>query len=213
MKVPTLTTRRDLRLGRGRPAQTGLAVCLRRRRHAGATKILGIVVVSQELAKSAGPGLEGVFHDLLITGSTAFTDKQFLIRRWVVPDVHPPSITNGVTPIAGTGDLPKISTRCSGPCTRVARVPRVPCSSWRPAPPRRDAQDVPLGASVVTSPAAAGIVVALDPRGVFVSDNGIVFDVSHEAMIELTDAPVGTAAAVLTSLWQANLAGYRVDDS
>ena len=64
---------------------------------------------------------------------------------------------------------------------------------------------------MVTSPAAAGIVVALDPAGVFVADNGIAFDVSHEALIELSDAPVGTAAAVLTSLWQANLAGYRVE--
>ncbi len=180
----------------------------------GTTKALGIVVVTRELAELAVPGLEGVFRDHLIDGLTGFTDKEFLDPAVAAePDVHPGSITNGTTPIAGTGDVLKdigalLKALYAGRPTAGLAV----LVMGGDAASQMTEKDKPLSVSdVITSPAATGIVVALDPKGVFVADNGIAFDVSQEAMVELSDAPAATAAAVLTSLFQSNLAGYRVE--
>jgi hypothetical protein len=46
---------------------------------------------------------------------------------------------------------------------------------------------------------------------VLIADAGVAVDISREAAMQMDDAPVGTAAAAVTSLWQSNLAGFRVE--
>ena len=58
----------------------------------------------------------------------------------------------------------------------------------------------------------AGNTIALDPRGVFVADTGAEIDTSREAAIEFVDAPTAaTAATIMTSLFQTNMIGFRVE--
>jgi hypothetical protein len=174
------------------------------------TKAQAIVVVTRELAELAVPGLEGVLRDYLLDGLTAFTDHAFLDPAAAgVPGVQPPSITAGLTPIVATGDL------ATDLGALIAAL-----SSSRPSaetvvliasPGSITAKDVPIGATVVTSAAAAGLIVAADPSGLFVADTGLEFDVSFEALLELDTAPTGTAGSTLTPLFQSNLAAYRIE--
>jgi hypothetical protein len=215
VKVPTLTTDASYDwVGQGLPKPVS-AFAFDDGVTLGATKIQGTVVVTEELARIAVPGLEKVLETLLTNGLTIATDKMFLDPAiGVVPDVHPPSITNGLTPIAGTGDLAKdLATLVAAVYTGRPLAERVAVI----VPPAMAAQltstTVPLGVDLVTSAAAGalGIAVALDPSGVFVADVGIQFNISREALLEMDTAPTGGAAAVLVSLFECNLAGYRVE--
>jgi hypothetical protein len=62
---------------------------------------------------------------------------------------------------------------------------------------------------VFASPAAAGLVIALDRDAVIYSDDGGTVDTSDEATVMLDDAPSG--ASPFTSFWQSNYIGFRVE--
>jgi hypothetical protein len=215
MKVPTLTTDASYDWVGQNILKPVSAFAFNDGVTLGATKIQGTVVVSDELARIAVPGLEQALQTLLTNGLTIATDRKFIDPAvGVVPDVHPPSITNGLTPIAGTGNI------ATDLATLVAAVYEGRPLAERVAvivPPAMAAQltstTVPLGVDLVTSAAAGalGIAVALDPSGVFVADVGIQFNISREALLEMDTAPTGGAAAVLVSLFECNLAGYRVE--
>ena len=51
----------------------------------------------------------------------------------------------------------------------------------------------------------------VDAAGLAYFEEGAGMDRTEQATIELNDAPVGTAAAVPVSLWQANLVALRVE--
>jgi len=82
-----------------------------------------------------------------------------------------------------------------------------------------------LGGSSIESGALAGVpiviaaslganAVILDANAVaYAGQDDIRIDYSYEAALELTDAPADptTAASVITSLWQNNLAALRVE--
>ena len=71
-------------------------------------KIAGIIVFTEELARSSSPDAEQVFRSDMIAGIAQFMDQQFIDPAVAeLVSVHPASITNGVAPIASTGDLQK----------------------------------------------------------------------------------------------------------
>jgi hypothetical protein len=182
-----------------------------------AAKASGIIIVTMELARLTKEGTEDALRDELIGGLTEFVDKAFLDpTSAAVPGVKPGSITNGTTPVAGTGDLPKDVTALLNAfyAANPSAAEAVLITS-----PGLNAQLVgvqgraPFGITIVTSPAAAGIVVALDPRRVFVADAGADFSTSQYASIEMVDTTTNppVAATVMRSLYQENEVGYKVE--
>jgi HK97 family phage major capsid protein len=181
----------------------------------GPTKAAGIVGVSAELIKLSVAGMEGALRDTLVGGLTAFTDRAFLDpASAAIADTKPASVTNGTTPIASTGNL------ATDVATLLAALfsarPNADGAVLIPAAGKAAAlrgMNPGFGLPILVSEAALGNVIALDPAGVFVADAGVAIDVSREASIQMNDAPdnPATAATVPTSLWQMNLAGFKVE--
>jgi HK97 family phage prohead protease len=177
-------------------------------------KVMGIVVLTAELVKLSSPGTARSMRNCLISGLNAFLDKQFLDPTVAAVAGHnPASITNGVTPVAGTGNLVtdvKALITAFFAAAPGSRDPVIVASGGNAAAIR--GQVPGFGLEVITSEAAGTNVVILDPDRVFYADEGLEVELSKQAMLELADPATNppTAATVLTSLWQANLAGYRM---
>lgn len=182
-------------------------------------KISGIVPVSKELTKLT-PGAEGVFASALIGGAVSFADRQFLDPAvGLISPGRPASITNGVVPITATGTTlaEQVDELIAALYAGRPQTQR-PVVIAAPAVAQTLARHAPTAASgtfgivqVVPSPEAGSLVVALDATGIVYSDGGGEIDRSEQAAIESNDAPIGGALAVITSLWQTNLVGYRVE--
>lgn len=70
----------------------------------GMAKTAGIVVITDELARSSSPAAEGVVRDDLVSQTAQFLDSQFVDpAKAAVANVSPASITNGVTPVTASG--------------------------------------------------------------------------------------------------------------
>lgn len=70
----------------------------------GMAKTAGIVVITDELARSSSPSAEGVVREDLIAQTAQFLDSQFVDpAKAASAGVSPASITNGVTPVAASG--------------------------------------------------------------------------------------------------------------
>ena len=68
------------------------------------------------------------------------------------------------------------------------------------------------GYPLVVSPSAGANLILLDPPVLAVADDGLEFDITDQAMVEMNDAAApATAATLYTSLWQDNLVGIRVE--
>jgi hypothetical protein len=188
-----------------------------------ATKCAGIVVTTRELAQLTRPGTEAALQNALVSGLTAFTDSSFLLPSLAaVPDKNPASITNGVTPTTAGATIDDSVAAVLGalfaqrPGAIGAVLLASPATAAKLAATGKNLDARVSGGSVhgvalVPTEAAGAMLVAVDPSGVAVADNGVVVDPSDQATVEMNDAPVGTAAAVITSLWQTNLTGFRVE--
>jgi HK97 family phage major capsid protein len=70
----------------------------------GMAKAAGIVVITDELARSSSPAAEGVVRDDLVAQTAQFLDSQFVDpAKAASANVSPASITNGVTPVTASG--------------------------------------------------------------------------------------------------------------
>ncbi len=70
----------------------------------GIAKAAGLMVITEELARSSAPSAEMIIRDDLMKTIATFLDVQFVDPNVaVVANVSPASITNGVTPITPTG--------------------------------------------------------------------------------------------------------------
>jgi hypothetical protein len=188
-------------------------------------KVAGIVVLTDELVKLSDPTSEPAMRNALTAGIVAFADSQFLDPTVsLIAGERPASITNGLTPVAATGnlnaDVAKLLSTLYANRPGVARPALVmsPANAGLLAAGgnhpdlRVDGSGTAFGVRVVTSPSAGNHVVALDADAVAYADGGLSIDVSRQAVIELDDAPVGAVATqVLTSLWECNLAGFRCE--
>jgi HK97 family phage prohead protease len=176
------------------------------------TKIVGIVVMSAELVKLSAPGTARAMRNAMAGGLNAFVDKQFIDPTVAaVAGKNPASVTSGVTPLVGTADV-------------VASVKALIAAFFTASPGSENpvliangaygaaikGQVPGFGLDVYISEAAGTNIIILDPKRTFYSDAGLEVDYSEHAALEMDSAPVGTAAAVVTSLWQQNLVGYRM---
>jgi hypothetical protein len=188
------------------------------------TKAEGIVVVSRELAELTTPGTEPALRDALVGGLTSFTDHQFLDPAVAaVVGKNPASITNGVAPITASGNVDTdvaaalaalFTARPNATGAVVLASPAIVsklAGTGKNPDARVSGGGTVQGVILVPTDAALTNIIAIDPAAICVADAGVRLDVSDRADVQLNDAPIGTAAAVVTSLWQTNQRGFRVE--
>ena len=205
----------------------------------GLAKAAGIVVISQELARSSSPSAEAIIRQDLIDTMSVFMDVQFISPSVAaVANVSPASITNGLTAAASTGST--VATVTADIKTLLSTfinndIPsRSPYFIMHPITALglsliRTAQDIfafpdithmggmLFGIPVITSrsvpktASGGAIIVLMDASEIFFADDGqVMLDVSEQASLQMDSAP-STGAQAMVSLWQNNLIGIRAE--
>ena len=192
----------------------------------GHAKGSGILIISEELARARTLAAETALRDELVAGLTQFFDQQFVDPAVAaVSNVSPASILNGVTDIPSSGDPhTDITTLVS---VFVTASPDTSALAFLMSPTNAvvlaatgDFPDVELdggrifGVPVVTSSALGSNIALIDPRQILLADDGQMdLSVSRQASVQMNTTPddPATASTVLTSLWQNNLVGIRVE--
>lgn len=199
-------------------------------------KAAGIIVLTEELVRLSTPSAEEAIRDELLKGAQAFLDAQFVDSTVAaVANVNPASITNGVTGTAASAaTMAAARTDIAARITAFAAL-GYPLSELVILMSESQAFALGLGLNAVGSPLFPGltvtggsilgvpvvasqavgtqIVIAHTPSILIADENGMEIDISREASVYLDSAPTDPpdATAVLTSLWQANLVGLRVE--
>jgi hypothetical protein len=186
--------------------------------------IAGIIALSQELVKLAVPGSESAMQDALVGGLVAFQDGQMLDPTVTeIANTRPASLTNGVTPTTPTGDLSADVAALLAALYAARPEAQQPTLILSPSMAGRlaaDSKQTTLtvaggtysGVPVITTPSAGAHIVALDAAAVVYADGGLEIDTSQQAAVEMDDAPTAPAATtVITSFWQLDLVGFRVE--
>ena len=182
-------------------------------------KIGGIVVLTAELVRLAGPFSENVMRDALVGGIVAFQDAQLLDPAISeIANVRPKSLTNGVTVTAGT-DVGALLAAfyAARPNAEKPVLVMSPTAAGKLAataahPDLTVTGGTAYGVPVVTSAGAGTVIAVLDAQAVVYADGGLMLDVSTEAAIEMADSPTApVAATIVTSFWSFNLAGIRIE--
>jgi HK97 family phage major capsid protein/HK97 family phage prohead protease len=185
----------------------------------GETKVAGIVVITDELARFSAPSAEALVQSDLIAAIAQFIDMQFLDPT-VAPlaGVHPGSITNGIPgiPASGTSDLalrrdvltlfqafasanlgvagavwimPETALIALAMMINIAGQPMYPSIIG----PNPVLFGLPVIASQVvpgtTSPAGDMIVLCRASDILIADDGGVTIDVSREASLQMDTAP------------------------
>lgn len=196
------------------------------------TKIAGILLMTEELARSSDPKAEEIFRQEMIAGIGAFKDAQFLDPAVAeVVGLHPGSITNGIAGTAATADPAADIAAMLGkfavsniPLSRVSIVlsegNAFALSMFKTVggeamfPGVSVAGGTVGGVTLVPSNAAGSNVIGVaGPYILYADDGEVEIDVSREATVQMESAPMSPADAtvVMTSLWQNNLVGLRAE--
>ncbi len=188
-------------------------------------KTTGTIVLTEELVKLSAPFGETAMRDALIAGIVQFQDSQMFDPAITeIANVRPASLTNGLTPIASTGNLQNDVAKLLGalytsrpgvakPTLVMAPGQAGALAAGGEHPQLTTGGGTAFGVPVTTAVGAGLNIVAMDAAAVVYADGGLNVSVSREATIEMNDAPTSpvTAATVLTSLWQMNLVGVLVE--
>jgi len=199
-------------------------------------KVAGIIVLTDELVRLSTPSAEAAVRDELVKGAQAFLDAQFVDSTVAaVANVNPASITNGVAGTAASATTPAAAR--TDIAARVAAMAALgyPVNELVLIMSESLAFNLGLALNAVGQPAFPGIsvtggtllgmpvvvsqavgnqvIIAHTPSILIADEGGMEIDVSREASIQLDSAPTDPpdATAVLTSFWQANLVGLRVE--
>jgi HK97 family phage major capsid protein/HK97 family phage prohead protease len=200
------------------------------------TKAAGIIVITEELARTSTPSAEDVIRRDMVAGISAFLDTEFIDpTKAAVAGVSPGSVTNGVTPITTAGTSPAnartdiqalaaamtaagIST--AGAVLILSETNALALTNalnplGQPLFPGigQDGGTI-MGYKAVVSQAAGTTVALVQPKAVlYADDGGVTIDVSREASLQMDSAPDNPvlATTVMTSLWQNNFVGLRAE--
>src|SRR5262245_8171992 len=192
-------------------------------------KATGDIVVTDELMRLAAPGTKVLLRDALAAGVAAFVDRQFTDPTVAaVANVHPASITNGVTPIAPTGttgaalvaDVGALMAQffTANPNVMTATLIMTPAiaamlAGATKSPTLTMAGGSYSGVTVVTSGSVGTAIVLVDASAILLATGGIELNGSRNATVEMVDTPTDppTAATVPVSLWPQNLIALRAE--
>lgn len=196
------------------------------------TKVAAIIPITEELARLSSPSAEMLVQQSMVKGIAQYLDVQFLDPTVAaVAGVNPASITNGITPIATTGDpiadlktligtftannVPlEGSTLLMSDAAAFALATTVTANGVPFFPNLSVAGGSVYGVNVVTSASVGTLKILVHNPDILVADDGgVEIDVSREASIQMSDAPDDptVATSVLVSLWQNNLIGIRAE--
>jgi hypothetical protein len=188
--------------------------------------------LTEELVRLSTPSAEALVRADMVAGIAQFLDAQLIDPAVVaVAGVNPASITNGAaTAVATANPLADIMTLLNHFATNNIPIDGVTFimseanalalsfytnSDGSPVFPGVGISGGSYrGISFVTSQAAGGNVIALQPALIlFADDGGVAIDVSREASLQMDSAPASPADAttVLVSLWQHNMVGLRAE--
>ena len=198
----------------------------------GVNKAAGIIVLTEELVRLSNPSAEALVRADMIAGIAQFLDAQFIDPAVAaVAGVNPASITNGAaTAVATTNPMADLITLLNHFATNnipiegltliMSQANALAMSFYT------NTDGSPLfpgigisggtyrGITIITSQAAAGNVIALQPALIlYADDGGVSIDVSREASLQMDTAPMSPvdATTVLVSLWQHNMVGLRAE--
>lgn len=195
-------------------------------------KAAGIIVLTEELVRLSNPSAEALARNDMIAGIARFLDQQFIDPAVAaVAGVNPASITNGApTAVATTNPLADIMSLLSHFATNnipvsgvtiiMSEVNALALSFARNPDGSAQFPGIGIGGgsfagiNIVTSQAAAGLVIAVQPSLIlYADDGGVTIDASREASLQMDSAPMSPADAttVYVSLWQNNLVGLRAE--
>jgi HK97 family phage major capsid protein/HK97 family phage prohead protease len=203
----------------------------------GITKCAGIIVITEELARTSTPSAEEVIRRDMVNGIAQFLDTEFIDpSKAAVAGVSPGSVTNAVTPITTAGTSPAnartdiqalLSAMTAANISAAGAVLIMSETNALALANSLNALGQPLfpnmgvgggsamgGLQVITSQAAGSWVILVQPNAIlYADDGGVSIDVSREASLQMDSAldnpPVATT--LLTSLWQMNLVGLRAE--
>lgn len=197
----------------------------------GYAKAAGIIVLTKELILLSEPNAEDLVRNDMIAGIAQFLDAQFIDPAVAaVAGVNPASITNGAPTAAATtnpmadimgliGHFATNNISVDG-VTFIMSAANALSLSFRSnldGSPQYPGVTVNGGSykglTFITSQAAGGNVIALQPSLVLYADGGIEIDASQEASLQMDSAPASPADAttVYVSLWQTNTVGLRAE--
>ncbi len=183
----------------------------------------GIVVLTMELLRAAGPAGEAAIREEMIAAMVEFLDAAFIDPTNAgTSEVAPAAITNGVAGTAASGttaaaaraDLAALLGGFAGAGYRLSESALIMADSVfvTLALLLGDSFFAVLdraGLSLVLSPAADdNIVVAHMPSILYADDGNMTLDVARHASLKMDDAPDGTPGS-LVSLWQANAVAMK----
>jgi HK97 family phage major capsid protein/HK97 family phage prohead protease len=199
-------------------------------------KAAGIIVITEELARTSTPSAEEVIRRDMIAGIAAFLDAQFIDpAAAAVAGVSPGSVTNGVTPITTAGTSPanaRTDIQALANAMTAALIPTAGAvlilsetnalaltNALNPLgqplfPGMAQGGGMIMGYKAIASQSAGTTVALVQPSAIlYADDGGVTIDVSREASLQMDTAldnpPLATT--LLTSLWQMNLVGLRAE--
>jgi HK97 family phage major capsid protein len=199
-------------------------------------KCAGIIVITEELARTSTPSAEEVIRRDMIAGIAAFLDTQFIDPAQApVAGVSPGSVTNGVTPITTAGTSPanaRTDIQALANAMTAALIPSAGAvlilsetnalaltNALNPLgqplfPGMAQGGGMIMGYKAIASQSAGNTVALVQPSAIlYADDGGVTIDVSREASLQMDTAldnpPLATT--LLTSLWQMNLVGLRAE--
>ena len=200
------------------------------------TKAAGIIIITEELARTSTPSAEMVIQRDMIAGISSFLDAQFINpANAPVAGVSPGAVTNGVTPITSAGPTPAnartdiqalanamvaLNLPTSGAVLIMSETNALALTNaLNPLGQPLFPQLTPLGGTImgykaITSQSAGTTVALVQPSAImYADDGGVTIDVSREASVQmdsvLDNPPLATS--LYTSLWQNNLVGLRAE--
>lgn len=206
----------------------------------GIAKIAGLLAIDDELARSSSPSAELLVRDDLGNQIAQFMDSSFIDpNQGGQTNIQPASVLYGVTPTTPSGTnfaalATDVKAVFSGfisanidiaPCvwvmsaTTALALSLMQTSLGNPQFPSININGgtfmglpviVSQGAFISGSPDYGNMIVLIDPREIFLADDGqVTISISNEASIQMLDNPTnastsGTTATTMISMFQTN---------
>ena len=196
------------------------------------TKVAGIVVITEELAKLSTPSAEQIVRDDMVAVIARYIDTSFINPALsAVAGVSPASVTFGAptaaattNPLADMMGLINHFTTNNIPVEGLtfimspANLLAMSFKTYSDGSPTFPGIGVNGGSwkgmTFISSNTAGTNVIALQPGYILLADEGgVTVDVSREASLQMDSAPVDPPAAttIMESLWQTNRIGIRAE--
>lgn len=177
-------------------------------------KACAIVTFSKELLRAMPPGTEEALRDTLVGGLVSFQDAALLSTAAAVPDTSPAGILSGIvaTPPGATfADSVAALLDAFFAGRPGAQTVSIIAAPRQAAKLRVLNGGAGTGLPIVETDAAGSKIIVIDGNALFFGDGGIEITLSQQAAIQLNSTPddPATASTVVTSLWQANLTGFK----